>query len=190
VKYYFKPAYNFGYTPLPNIYKGSEAAVLQKEHKKQAKQYEVQSIYKFLLSNLGYTGDKVISSTGLQAKVYQENIEVPDKVPEVEESIVGVHPEQITDSSTGELITRLYDYSPGAVPEYDQITLAIWAKRVVWFNEYQKGPKGYTKTSDLPTTYLDWSEDFYGIYCYTRCIPPGFTAYESGFIADDYSIDY
>jgi hypothetical protein len=189
IHYYFKPADDLGYLPLPDIYKGTEAAVLQKENKIKAKKYQAEQIYKYLLSNSRDVGAKLLLSTEVQVKVYQEIPKVPDKVLESEVSIVGPYPEQVLDPTTGELTSRCYDYAPGAAYQYDLVELHIWAKRAEWFAKYQKGPKGYFNVKKVPKTHQGWSKDYFGVFEYTRYIPRGYTAYESGFRAISLIID-
>jgi hypothetical protein len=152
----------------------------------------VKQIYEYLLSNTRDVGAKFNPSTALQVQVYQEikvPDKVPDKVPETEDSIVGPYPEEYLDPHTGIFRSRLYDYAPAQAYQYDLVTLPIWAKRAEWFAKYQKGPRGYFKFNQVPTTYSKWANDYWGVYEYCRYIPAGYTAYESGFIAGYCGID-
>jgi hypothetical protein len=184
IKYYFKAAENFGYTPLPSVYTPGEAAVLQRENKIKYKRVEVQRIFKLLLSNPFNTGEAVKTSTELKEKVYKKvpSTEVPIEVPGVEDNIEGPHPRPYVNPNTGLLTSRTYDYAPGSVSQYDKVPIETYAKRVLWFAKYQNGPTGVFRTN-LPKTYQGWSDSYYGVYNFVREIPPEFTAYQAGVTA-------
>jgi hypothetical protein len=151
IRYYFKPNVDFGYTPLPNIYRESEAIELHKVNKNKARQIaqkrELQQIYDYLLKRRCDVALKLSPSTELQQKVYEAVIQVPESTEDTEEE---------------KKLLREYQFAPIYTIEPYKLNIYQFALRVEYCAEYRDGSKGFAK-EDLATNYSDWLYHYWNI---------------------------